>query len=64
MQLLTLPQVAQRLGLSPRSLKHTHYRQKLGIPVIKIGTSVRIAEQDLEAFITARRVVPTEQVMP
>lgn len=55
MKLLTLRETAAILGLSPTSLANVHYRQRLGLPIVKIGAAVRIIEQDLTHWITRHR---------
>jgi excisionase family DNA binding protein len=48
--LLTIPEAAKRLSLSPAKLYELIARRK-GPPVIHIGRSARIAVHDLRAWI-------------
>jgi DNA binding domain, excisionase family len=52
--LLTVPEAAQKLRISIRSV---NYRMKAGqIPFVKIGKSVRFLPADLERFIDQHRI--------
>jgi hypothetical protein len=55
MRLLKLTEVAERLGLSPVSLQNGAYRQRIGLPITRIGNAVRVAEIDLARFIERHR---------
>ncbi len=55
MRLLKLTEVAERLGLSPVSLQNGAYRQRIGLPITRIGNAVRVAEIDLEQFVLRHR---------
>jgi len=59
MRLLTLEQAAERLALSPRSLKNTEYRKKLGLPIIRLTSAVRVIEEDLDSWIKDHRQAAT-----
>ena len=50
MLLLTIPEAAKRLSLSPAKLYELIARRK-GPPVIHIGRAARIAAHDLRAWI-------------
>ncbi len=52
-RLLTAPQCAERLGISPKTLRNLYRCGQL--PSIRIGGSVRIAESDLEDFLQRNR---------
>ncbi len=51
--LLTVDQVADRLGTSPRFIRRLRTERR--IPVIKLGKHIRIDSTDLDAYITASR---------
>ena len=51
--LLTVRQVAERLQTSERTIRRAIAAGNLAVH--RIGTSVRITETDLAAFLTARR---------
>lgn len=53
LRLLTQQQVSQITGWSRGTLRRL--RQEAGLPYIKVGRSVRIAESDLLAFLEAHR---------
>ncbi len=53
MALLTVEEAAERLGTSVRFIRRLRTEQR--IPVFKIGGHVRIASEDLDAFILASR---------
>lgn len=50
--LLTTPQAADRLGLSPTTLEIWRWRGT-GPKFRKLGKAVRYAEEDLDAFVEA-----------
>jgi len=52
-RLLTLDDAAERLGLSPRTIRTWAARRI--IPVAKIGRRVLIPEADLETWVAARK---------
>ncbi len=52
--LLTVDQAAQRLGTSVRFVRRLIAERR--IAYVKLGRHVRIAAEDLEAFIVAGRV--------
>jgi excisionase family DNA binding protein len=53
-KLLTAQEAADRLGTSLRFVRRLIFERR--IPFIKIGRHVRIAADDLDAFIAAGRV--------
>lgn len=57
MLLLNVPEVADRLGTSPRFVRRLIAERR--IPYTKLGKHVRIAETDVETFIAAGRVEST-----
>jgi excisionase family DNA binding protein len=57
MALLTIPEVADRLGTSQRFVRRLIAERR--IPYTKLGKHVRIADADVEAFIAAGRVEAT-----
>jgi hypothetical protein len=61
-QLLTIREASEQLRLSPSSLKNKQYRQRLGIPVVYLGSSVRFTAQDLEQFVARNRQAPAPEV--
>lgn len=56
MALLSIPEVAERLGTCERFVRRLTAERR--IPYSKIGKHVRIDEVDLDAFIAAGRVEP------
>jgi len=52
-RLLTVYEVAQRLGVCVRSVRG--YIKRGALHVIRLGRSVRVAENDLADFILRRR---------
>ncbi|HVU60342.1 MAG TPA: helix-turn-helix domain-containing protein [Mycobacteriales bacterium] len=54
MAMLTVPEVAERLGTSQRFVRRLIAERR--IPYTKLGKHVRITECDVEAFIAAGRV--------
>ena len=59
MKLLTVEQSAERLGVGVRFVRRLIAESR--IRVYKIGKHVRIAEDDLDAFVAAGRIDPTEK---
>jgi excisionase family DNA binding protein len=57
MALLTIPEVADRLGTSQRFVRRLIAERR--IPYTKLGKHVRIADADVEAFIAAGRIEAT-----
>jgi excisionase family DNA binding protein len=56
MTLLTVDQAAERLATKPRFIRRLIAEKR--IPYVKLGAHVRIADQDIDAFIIAGRVDP------
>lgn len=54
-RLLSIQDVADRLGLSAKTLRDRSYRMRIGLRGIKIGRKIRFAEADLARFLKARR---------
>ena len=54
MAMLTVPEVADRLGTSERFVRRLIAERR--IPYTKLGKHVRIADVDVDAFIAAGRV--------
>jgi excisionase family DNA binding protein len=53
-RLLTVEEVAERLNVSVRNVRHQIFQRRLA--VVKIGRLVRVDERDLEALIERGRV--------
>lgn len=53
-RLLTIDEVADRLNVSVRNVRHQIFHRR--IPVVKIGRLVRIEEAEVEALIERGRV--------
>jgi excisionase family DNA binding protein len=51
--LMTLEQLAQYLGVTPRWVYDNH--QKLGIPAFQIGRTLRFRPGDVDAWLDTRR---------
>jgi excisionase family DNA binding protein len=51
-KLLTVQDVAERLAVSPRTVKRVLASGEL--PVVRLGRAVRIREEDLRKFLAAR----------
>jgi hypothetical protein len=49
--LLSKEEVAKRLSISPLSLSSQIYRARIGLPAIKIGSSLRFRESDIQRLI-------------
>jgi hypothetical protein len=59
MQLVSVVEAAQRLGVSRVSLRDKRYRARIGLPAIKIGRRIGFADHDLEQLmIRAREELP------
>ena len=50
-QLLTVAQVAERLGLKPATIRRRILERRL--PYVKLGRAVRIPVEDVEALIAS-----------
>ena len=57
MALLTIPEVADRLGTSQRFVRRLIAERR--IPYTKLGKHVRISDGDVDAFIAAGRIEAT-----
>lgn len=55
-KLLTRNEAAELLGVRPQTLAVWHITGKYGLPVVKVGRSVRYRLADLEKWIAARTV--------
>ena len=51
--LMNLDQLAQFLGVTPRWIYNNH--QKLGIPALQIGRTLRFRPCDVDAWLDTRR---------
>ena len=60
--LLTLPEAAEYLSMTPRALYAATARREF--PFIKMGRRVRFREEDLKAFIAANLVKPEPEMSP
>jgi excisionase family DNA binding protein len=58
MKLYTIAETAELLGLSPKTLYDVRQRRRLGLPVVQLGTAIRILDADIEKLIRARRIDP------
>lgn len=59
MAMLTVPEVAERLGTSQRFVRRLIAERR--IPYTKLGRHVRIEDTDVDAFIAAGRVEPVAE---
>lgn len=53
-KLLTVEEVAERLNVSVRNVRHQVFHRR--IPIVKIGRLVRIEEAEVEALIDRGRI--------
>jgi excisionase family DNA binding protein len=53
-KLYTVNETAERLNTTPRFVRRLISERR--IPFVRLGKHIRIAEEDVEAFITAGRV--------
>lgn len=53
---MTVEEVAERLGTSPRFVRRLIAERRIGFT--RLGRKVRVEESDVEAFIEAGRVEP------
>jgi excisionase family DNA binding protein len=56
-QLITRKEAAQILGTTSGTLANWAHREKMGLPYIKIGASVRYKLKDVLAFIEQQTLV-------
>ena len=59
-KLLTRNEAAEFLGVKPQTLATWHITGKYGLPVVKVGRSVRYRLADLERWISERTVGAAE----
>jgi hypothetical protein len=52
---MSLEEVAQKLGVSPRSLADKRFRARIELPAVKIGRRVGFDERDVEQLILRGR---------
>jgi excisionase family DNA binding protein len=50
-RLLTRQEAALRLGISPASLFSKVYRDRIGLPALKVGRLLRFRESDVERIL-------------
>ena len=55
MRVMSLEEVAQKLGVSPRSLADKRFRARIELPAVKIGRRVGFDEHDVEQLILRGR---------
>ena len=55
MRVMSLEEVAQKLGVSPRSLADKRFRARIELPAVKIGRRVGFDERDVEQLILRGR---------
>lgn len=55
MQLLSLSQAAEALGIKPRSLADKRYRLRIGLVAVRIGRRVLFDARDLERLVAKGR---------
>jgi excisionase family DNA binding protein len=55
---LSVPEAAERLGVSPRFIRRLVAERR--IPYLKLGRHVRFDPADLDAFLIAGRVEPED----
>lgn len=53
-QLLDIPDAAQRLKLSPYTVADPRWRQRVGLPIVKVGRLVRFHPRALEEWCQRR----------
>ena len=49
-QLLDIPDAAQRLKLSPDTVADPRWRQRVGLPVVKVGRLIRFHPRALQEW--------------
>ncbi len=54
-RLLSVDEVAERLGVSAKTLRDRSYRMRIGLSGIRIGRKIKFSEADLERFVKAKR---------
>ena len=59
--LLSIDEVADYLGISPRTLMDRNYRNRIGLAGVRIGRRIRFAEEDLFKFIKRSREMSVTQ---
>lgn len=50
-QLLTIREVAKILHVAENTLRNKHFREKLGLTVIRVGRGIRFSQDDVDEFI-------------
>ena len=60
-KLLTRKEAAEYLGVKVQTLAAWAVTGRYGLPVVKVGRSVRYRRSDLEAWLSARTVGPTAE---
>ena len=58
-KLLSRKEAAEYLGVKPQTLAAWHITGKYGLPVVKVGRSVRYRIADLERWLESRTVGAT-----
>lgn len=61
---LTKEEAARYLGLSPRSLADARWRNRVGMPAVKIGRSLRFLLSDLQKLIKRSREKTQPHLVP
>ncbi len=55
MRVLTVKACADRLGIAPGTLRDPRWRQRVGLPLTRIGRRVGFVEEDVERVIQRGR---------
>jgi excisionase family DNA binding protein len=53
MTLLTNYDVAEMLGVAPQTVYNKPWRARIGLPAVKVGSSLRFRREDVERIIEA-----------
>lgn len=62
--LISSQDAAKLLGIAEQSLRHDRVSGRLGIPYYRVGARIAYSTDDLTAWLSARREVPSPTTKP
>jgi excisionase family DNA binding protein len=60
-KLMTIEEVAEVLSVSTTTVRSKHFRNRVGLNIIRVGRSIRFSRQELESWISRHVEVAEDQ---
>lgn len=57
-KLLTIEEVADKLSISPGTIRSLEFRKRVGLSAVRIGRTIRFTRQEIENFINRHTEIP------